>query len=266
MNEMKRIAIMGAGNMGGALARGFAANLSEEEFEIRVSNPSVAKLELLHSDFPRIQTFTDNMACAENADIIVIAVKPWIEESVLRQLEGISAIGSGTVVISLVAGDSFDNIRKYVGDGPEVFLAIPNTAVSVCKGMTFVSTDRDDKEAGRLVSRIFDAVGMTEIVPLRMLNGGMAVASCGIAFMMRFLRAMTEGGVELGLYPATALRAAAQTMLGASELIEKGGGHPEAEVDKVTTAGGLTIRGLNAMEEAGFTGSVLKGLRACLKN
>lgn len=252
--------------MGGALARGFAANTSEEEFEIRVSNPSTPKLERLHAEFPRIVTFTDNLACAENADIIIIAVKPWIEESVLSQFVGLSTIGAQTTVISVVAGDSFDNIRKYVGDGPEVFLAIPNTAVSVSKGMTFVSTDRDSREYSQLVARLFDAVGITEIVPLRMMAGGMAVASCGIAFMMRFLRAMTEGGVELGLYPATALRAAAQTMLGAAELIEKGGGHPEAEVDKVTTAGGLTIRGLNAMEEAGFTGAVLKGLRACLKN
>lgn len=252
--------------MGGAMARGFAANTSEEEFEIRVSNPSTPKLERLHAEFPRIVTFTDNLACAENADIIIIAVKPWIEESVLSQFVGFSAIGVQTTVISVVAGDSFDNIRKYVGDGPEVFLAIPNTAVSVSKGMTFVSTDRDSGEYSQLVARLFDAVGITEIVPLRMMAGGMAVASCGIAFMMRFLRAMTEGGVELGLYPATALRAAAQTMLGAAELIEKGGGHPEAEVDKVTTAGGLTIRGLNAMEEAGFTGAVLKGLRACLKN
>lgn len=252
--------------MGGAMARGFAANTSEEEFEIRVSNPSTPKLERLHAEFPRIVTFTDNLACAENADIIIIAVKPWIEESVLSQFVGFSAIGVQTTVISVVAGDSFDNIRKYVGDGPEVFLAIPNTAVSVSKGMTFVSTDRDSGEYSQLVARLFDTVGITEIVPLRMMAGGMAVASCGIAFMMRFLRAMTEGGVELGLYPATALRAAAQTMLGAAELIEKGGGHPEAEVDKVTTAGGLTIRGLNAMEEAGFTGAVLKGLRACLKN
>lgn len=252
--------------MGGALARGLAANLSEEEFEIRVSNPSATKLERLQAEFPRIITFSDNAACAENADIIVIAVKPWIEESVLKQLADVKTIGADTVVISVVASDSFDNIRKYVGDGPEVFLAIPNTAVSVSKGMTFVTTDREEKEAGQLVCCLFDAVGKTEVVPLRMLAGGMAVASCGIAFMMRFLRAMTEGGVELGLYPATALRAAAQTMLGAAELIEKGGGHPEAEVDKVTTAGGLTIRGLNAMEEAGFTGSILKGLRACLKN
>ena len=83
--------------------------------------------------------------------------------------------------------------------------------------------------------------------------------------MMRMLRAMTEGGVELGLYPATALRAAAATMRGAAELIESRHLNPEQEVDKVTTPGGFTIRGLNAMEEAGFSASVIRGLRACVK-
>jgi len=86
------------------------------------------------------------------------------------------------------------------------------------------------------------------------------VASCGTAFALRYARAATEGGVELGLYPHQALEAVLQTVKGAADLLEARGTHPEQEIDRVTTPGGITIRGLNAMEAAGFSDAVIKGL------
>ncbi len=198
--------------------------------------------------------------------MIILGIKPWKVREVIDELRPILASSdSKTILISLAAGIDLADLRSMAGEGVVIYKAIPNTAVSVGCGVTFVSREIPDEHTDEIVKDIFSRMGLTEIVEERMLDAGMAVASCGMAFMMRMLRAMTEGGVELGLYPATALRAAAATMLGAAELIEKNGLHPEQEVDKVTTPGGLTIRGLNAMEEAGFTGSVIKGLRACIK-
>ena len=102
-----------------------------------------------------------------------------------------------------------------------------------------------------------DKLGKTLLVDERRLNAGMMVASCGTAFALRYARAAMEGGIQLGLYPAEAREAVYQTMKGAVDLADARGTHPEAEIDRVTTPGGITIRGLNAMEEAGFTASVM---------
>ena len=261
-----KVSIIGAGNMGGAVARGLAED--PYKYEVRVSNPSVGKLDAIKADFPDVITTRSNYECALGADVIILGVKPWKVKEVIDELLSIWASEDSPkepILVSMAAGIDIAALHAMAGEGIAIYKAIPNTAVSVKSGVTFVSREEPDDRCDRMVTDIFSALGLTEIVEERMLDAGMAVASCGMAFMMRMLRAMTEGGVELGLYASTALRAAAATMRGAAELIEKNGLHPEQEVDKVTTPGGLTICGLNAMEEAGFTGAVVKGLRACVK-
>ena len=131
--------------------------------------------------------------------------------------------------------------------------------------MTFITSVRSTPERDAEVLAMFKELGDAMLVEERLMNAGMALASCGIAYVMRYIRAVTEGGVELGFYARDAQRIAMQTMLGAVNLLNAEGTHPEAEIDKVTTPGGITIKGLNAMEEAGFTASVIKGLRASKK-
>ena len=99
----------------------------------------------------------------------------------------------------------------------------------------------------------------------RLVAAGMMMAGCGIAYAMRFVRAMMEGGVELGLYPKDALNIAQQTMRGAVTLLKETGLHPEAAIDKVTTPGGVTIKGLNELEHAGFSSAVIRCLKAGMK-
>ena len=261
-----KVSIIGAGNMGGAVARGLAE--SGEKYEVRISNPSPGKLDAIKADFPHVFTSGSNYECAQGADVIILGVKPWKVKEVIEELHTIWSSAdqhSEPILVSMAAGIDIAALREMAGEGIVLYKAIPNTAVSLKCGVTFVCREKSDEENDLIVNDIFSTLGLTEIVEERMLDAGMAVASCGMAFMMRMLRAMTEGGVELGLYASTALRAAAATMRGAAELIDKNGLHPEQEVDKVTTPGGLTIRGLNAMEEAGFTGAVVKGLRACVK-
>ena len=112
------------------------------------------------------------------------------------------------------------------------------------------------------VSEIFSRMGKVMVVEERLMGAGTALASCGIAYVMRYVRAATEGGVELGMYARDAQRIVEQTLQGAVALLRANQSHPEQEIDKVTTPGGITIRGLNAMEQAGFTNSVIQGLKA----
>jgi pyrroline-5-carboxylate reductase len=108
-------------------------------------------------------------------------------------------------------------------------------------------------------------MGQTIITEERLLGAGTTLASCGIAYAMRYVRAASEGGVELGFKAGEAQKIVMQTMRGAVELLQATGMHPEAAIDLVTTPGGVTIKGLNEMEHAGFTSSVIRGLKAGAK-
>ena len=131
--------------------------------------------------------------------------------------------------------------------------------------MTFLVPFNASASQIEKVRDIFDAMGETMIVEERLLPAATTLASCGLAYAMRYIRAAVEGGVEMGFYPKDAQKIVLQTVKGAVDLLQVTREHPEAAIDKVTTPGGVTIRGLNAMEEAGFTNAVIKGLKAGLQ-
>lgn len=243
--------------MGGALALALAKTGNA----VAVSNPSSPKLEHLREIAPELATFNSNLEAACGADIAVIAVKPWVLPEVVNELR--DELKRCKAVVSVVAGVEAADLAALIGEGsPAVYYVIPNTAVAVGEGMTFVSTNSTDSALDAVILNLLSSTGKVEMVAPRLMNAGMAVASCGIAYAMRYVRATVEGGVELGLYPAVATRAVAQTLRGAAALLEARGLHPEEEIDRVTTPGGITIRGLNAMEAAGFSAAVVAGIKA----
>lgn len=251
--------------MGGAIACGLAASGRFGAGDIVCSNPSSGKLERLRERYDIIDVTTDNAEAAARADVVVIAVKPWYAEAVVR---GIGEVfdPARQMLVSVVAGVSTARLAEWTGHkdkSPAVFQVIPNTAASIGKSMTFMSAANADAEQVAAVKSLFDTIGATMVVDEKMLDTGMILASCGIAFALRYVRAAAEGGVELGCSAPQATEIVARTMIGAGELLLRNGTHPEQEIDRVTTAGGITIRGLNEMEHAGFTSAVVKGLKAC---
>ena len=232
-----KIAIIGAGNMGGAVARALAKGKKVKRSDITVSNPSIGKLEALKADFPDIHVTTDNREAYIAGQLIILAVKPWKIQGVLEELKDLFK-NSNRMMASMAAGVSTTQIGEW--------MALPQE-----------TTEKDEE-----VLNIFGECGVAMMVDEAMIASGTALASCGIAYAMRYLRAAMEGGVELGFYPNDAQKIVMQTMKGAVELLQAKGSHPETEIDRVTTPGGITIKGLNAMEEAGFTASVIEGLRA----
>lgn len=250
---MKKIAILGAGNMGGAVAIGL--HRLAKEVSLTVTTAHASTLEKYAAQ--GINASLDNVAAAGWADVVILGVKPWLVQSVLEQVK--PAL-SGKVLLSLAAGIPSAQMAEWLsGTGIQAaYTVIPNLAAEIGESMTFASAILG--KADDLVKSLFDQVGKTLIVDERQLQAGMMVASCGTAFALRYARAAMEGGVQLGLYPHEALEAVYQTMKGAVDLAGSRGAHPEAEIDRVTTPGGITIRGLNAMEEAGFTSAVIAGL------
>ena len=159
------------------------------------------------------------------------------------------------------------SIRAALGDKKSlrIFIIMPNTAISIGASMTFIVPVVSDAKSAEQVRTVFAAMGDAMVITEKQLPAATALASCGIAYAMRYVRAASEGGVELGFKADLAETIVLQTMRGAVDLLKASGNHPEAEIDKVTTPGGLTIKGLNAMEEAGFTNSVIRGLKASVK-
>lgn len=266
MNNMK-IAIIGAGNMGGAIAAGLAKGKIVKSGNIICTARTQKTLDKIKAIDPEIAVTTDNIMAVKEADVVILAVKPWLMENVISGFRE-HAAPSGKIFVSVAAGITLDQLCTWVSPArpSEVcsFRAIPNTAASVLASMTFIASANADAEQIRLVTDIFDEMGCTMYVEERLIPAGTALASCGIAFAMRYIRAASEGGVEIGFRPEEARKIVEYTVKGAAELLLANGGHPEEEIDKVTTAGGITIKGLNEMEHEGFTSAVIKGLKACL--
>ena len=260
-----KLSIIGSGNMGGAIARGLSNSNKIKASDIYCADRSIEVLNEITASNPAINITTDNIQAITNADIIIIAVKPWLIENVINEIKHVINYNR-QIIISIAAGVDFFKLCGYLKKDddsiPAIFRIIPNTAIEVKESVNFVSSFNASQEQNETVIDLFNELGLTFFVEERLINAGMTLASCGIAFAFRYIRAAVEGAVELGLYPEQALEIEMQTLKGAIALLEANNSHPEAEIDKVTTPGGITIKGLNAMEEAGFTNAVIKGLKA----
>lgn len=247
--------------MGGATARGLAMGQRTDTRDIYVSNPGKGKLDAIKAAFPQVNITQDNKECVRQADMVILAVKPWKVEELAKEVA--PELKNEKVIIgSMAAGISTDKIASLFGYQHPVYVIIPNTAIAVQQSMTFITGRNTTPDMDSEVLAIFRELGEAMLVEERLIGAGMALASCGIAYAMRYIRAATEGGVELGMYARDAQHIVEQTLRGAVALLQANQSHPEAEIDRVTTPGGITIRGLNAMEENGFTNSVIKGLKA----
>lgn len=251
--------------MGGAMANGFIKSGAVKPADISVANPTAQKLE--HFALQGASVTTDNKTAAEGADIVIIAVKPWLVEQVVNELKPVLNYTRQTVitVAAGISGSQFTAWLKKDDAVPQTFIVIPNTAIAVLASMTFIVPVNATADTTSTIKALFDNVGQAMVTDERHLSAGMTLASCGIAYAMRYVRAAAEGGVELGFKADMAKDIVLQTMKGAVELLQANGNHPEAEIDKVCTPGGLTIRGLNEMEHAGFTSAVIRGLKAAAK-
>lgn len=258
-----RISIIGAGAMGGAIARGLVNSNQYSGASICVSDPDPEAGCRLQPY--GVVTTTDNNQAASQADVLMVVVKPWLVQDVLAGIKDALKPQSQVLVV-VAAGVSSDSIRQWLGPQcPPLLLCIPNIAIEYMQSMTFLVNVTAEAAHCERVKEIFDHVGTTKFTDEQHLPSGTTLASCGIAYAMRYIRAAAEGGVELGFKARDAQQIVMQTVLGAVTLLEKSGLHPEEAIDQVTTPGGVTIKGLNEMEHAGFTSAVIRGLKAGAK-
>lgn len=248
--------------MGGAIARGLAKGSLVRVEDIRVSNPSPGKLEALKAEFPDMQVTADNGEAVAGADIVVLAVKPWLVGEVLNKLQ----LKETQMLISIAAGIKLGDLWQLLGQkGNPLFRVIPNTAISEMQSMTLVSCSQASQEQIQLVLDIFSEMGLAMLIPEEKMAAATAMTSCGIAYALKYIQAAMQAGIELGVRPKDGMRMVAQSLKGAAELILANDTHPSVEIDKVCTPGGLTIKGINQLEHDGFTSALINAIKISTK-
>jgi len=259
-----KLTVIGAGNMGGALIHGWAKSGKIES--ITISDKNEALLADFKQKYPAINTTTDNVAAVKGADVVVVVVKPWLMPIVLGELKDVLDYDK-QIIVSDAANFTTDKLAEALGhDSGQYFYVIPNIAAEYGASMSFIAKGKTASDENlATVKALYDIDGDSLVVTENLVGPGMMMASCGIAYVMRYIRAQMEGGVEMGFYPQQAKTIALQTMQGAVSLLKETGWHPEEAIDKVTTPGGVTIKGLNELDHAGFNSAVIRSLKAGLK-
>src|SRR5271155_4779092 len=255
----KKIAIIGGGNLGTAIAEGLIQSgfVSPKHIVITKRN-----IQTLHELERRGVLVSDkNEEAVRYADLIILAVKPFQVDEILSSLKGEFRADS-QVLVSVVTGVSIDHISNLTGNRMPVVRAMPNTAIAIQESMTCIAAKNVGEEHLQYVLDIFNQLGKAVRIDEKLMDAATVLGACGTAFAMRYIRANIQGGIEIGFDANTANLIAAQTVKGAAELLLRRGTHPEQEIDKVTTPKGCTIAGLNEMEHRGFSSSLIKGLVA----
>lgn len=255
----KNIAILGGGNLGSSIAKGLVKSGLMEASQITITNLELELIQHL-KDEDGFNITTDNISAINGAKIVIIAVKPTAAMALLNQVKE-ALISGDHVVISVISGVKIHDLEEVLGGMP-IIRAMPNTAIAIQESMTALSFNEKGLGYKDEVINIFNQLGSTMVIPEAQMPAATVLASCGIAFALRFLRAASQGGIEIGFSSKLSLDIAAQIMKGASKLIIENNSHPEPEIDKVTTPLGVTIKSLNKMEYEGFSSSLIQGVVA----
>ncbi len=249
------IAILGGGNLGTALAKGLLASQQFELKDIILTDKRGHRINYLKEKGFNVSD--NNAQAVRQAKIVVMSVKPQQFHDLAEEIK--DYITDKQIIVSTITGITLREIENSIGKVP-LFRVMPNTALSICESMTCIASKNCNAEQEKMITSMFDKMGKTLKISEDMMSAATVVGACGIAFALRFMRAMSQGGIEIGFNSEMSQLITAQTVKGAAMLIIETDNHPEREIDKVTTPQGITISGLNEMEHQGLSSAVIRGL------
>ena len=253
---MVKLAVIGAGNLGQAIVKGIHSKLGNECAIVATRN-QIDKIQYLSCD--QITISSDNIYAVQESDIILLAVKPYKIQDILDDIKPYLNADKHTL-ISVATGITTDQISQWSVPGLAIYRAMQNTAIEICESVTCICSPQSNKTKNKEVEELFNHLGQSIFISEDLMDAATVLGACGIAYVLRFIRAMIQGGIEIGFDAQTATNICEQTVRGAASLLIQNGLHPEQEIDKVTTPKGCTIRGLNEMEHQGFSSSLIKGI------
>ncbi len=253
------LGVIGVGNMGAALVRGIVQAEALSAQQVMISDTDAKRATALAKELGL--TAASNAELARNCDYIVLAVKPGIVESVIKEIS--SLLKPDQVLVSIAAGVTMAKLRTYLGEAkPELVRVMPNTPAMVRAGaLALVAPALSEQKRSVLVSML-SAVGQVVEVGEELMDPITALSGSGPAFVFVMIEALADGAVAAGLPRPLAQQLAAQTVAGAAKLVQETGQHPGALKDAVASPGGTTIAGLAELERGGFRGLVASAVRA----
>lgn len=254
-----RLGFLGCGKMASALIGGILDARLATAQEIFASDPAPAALHALEAA-RGIRTVAGNRELAQAADVLLLCVKP---QDALEALASVREVLAGKLVISIVAGLTLARLEEATGGAARVIRVMPNTPALIGEGAAALSRGRaatvEDAEVAR---QIFSAVGLAVEVKESLLDAVTGLSGSGPAYVYLFIEALADGGVRMGLPRALALELAAQTVAGAARMVRESGEHPAVLRDQVTSPGGTTSAGLEALEAGAVRSDLIRAVRA----
>ena len=258
-----RLAVIGGGNMGEALVKGMLGARYVSNEAVVIAEPVEARARFLRETHG-LQVVSSAAEAAGQAEKVVFAVKPQVLGSVLSSLKGV--IGPKHLLISVVAGAATRRFTEAFGEATRVIRVMPNTpallgqgAAGLCGGGAAAPGDLAEAR------RMLESVGKVVEVPESLMDAVTGLSGSGPAYVFVFIEALADGGVRAGLPRDQATLLAAQTVLGAAQMVLETGEHPGRLKDMVASPGGTTIAGLHALEEKGFRGAVIDAVLAAAR-
>ncbi len=254
-----RVAVLGAGKMGGILLQAFLKNRLLAPEQIFATVHHVDRAKALSEQFG-IQVTTNNLAAARQADVILLGVKPTQVPALVDEIR--SALTSNKTLLSFAASVKTRSIEDAAGCELAVIRAMPNTPAMVGAGITALCGGRFvSAEQMAAAQTMFQTVGRTVVVDEKHMDAVTGLSGSGPAFLYIIIEALAEAGVNVGLPRDVATLLAAQTTLGSARMVLETGSHPALLKDAVTTPAGCTVDGILELEEGGLRVTLIKAVK-----
>lgn len=255
---MKKIGFIGMGNMASAIAGGIVKSGFIPGKDVYAFDIDENKLSRMHEQFS-INACASEKELVANVDLVILAVKPNVVEDVIAKIVDELA---DKAVISIVAGYDNAMYNDLLLDSSRHLSVMPNTPALVLNGMTLFEQENTltAKELD-YATDLFSSIGEVVILPSYQMKAGGSISGCGPAFVYMFIEAMADGGVSLGLPRDVAYKLASQTLIGSGMMQKETSLHPGILKDQVCSPGGITIKGVETLEENGFRNAVFKAIK-----
>ena len=263
MKKTIKYGFIGCGNMGGAVIKGMLQSgfATKEQMIASTSSPGHIPM---RQEILGIEVISDNTEILRQADVIVLAIKPYQFESVLRPICHLA--NPKQLIISLAAGVSLAYMEKEFFPNGKILRAMPNTPAQVLEAMTSLSANANvSPEELQLAKSVFESCGKCEVVAESLIETVIGVSGSSPAYIYMVIEAMADAAVSDGMPRAQAYTFAAQAGLGAAKMVLETGEHPGKLKDNVCSPGGTTLAAVAKLEETGLRNSIISSQKLCVQ-
>ena len=258
----KKLGFIGAGNMAKAMMGGIIRNEIISCDEIIASDTYVLGLAAVKESL-NIETTENNLKVIEEAEVVVLAVKPQYYATVINEIK--DYVRENQIIVTIAPGQTLEKLNSLFGKDVKIIRTMPNTPALVCEGITGVCyNDLVTKKELDYVCNILSGFGKVEVVEENLMDVVVSVSGSSPAYVYMFIEALADGAVLDGMPRDKAYKFAAQAVMGSAKMVLETGKHPGELKDMVCSPGGTTIEAVRVLEEKGFRSSIIECMKACV--